>query len=241
MEAKRIAAEKAVEHLNPGMIVGLGSGSTAEWAIRKIGELVKDGLKIHAVASSVKTERLATEVGIPIIDFKNIERIDVTIDGADEVDDYGHLIKGGGGALLREKILAYNSKRFIVMIDETKRVKTLGRFSLPVEVIPFAADITLKRLKETGAIPVLRFSNHEKFITDNGNYIADCNYFPIKNPEALNKQLHQIPGVVETGVFTSNLIHTFYIGYEDGSVRVFDTSNHGWEKEPGWKKDYHYP
>ncbi|MBA2498545.1 MAG: ribose 5-phosphate isomerase A, partial [Chitinophagaceae bacterium] len=152
-----------------------------------------------------------------------------------------HLIKGGGGALLREKILAYNSKRFIVMIDETKRVKTLGRFSLPVEIIPFAADITLKRLKETGTIPVLRFSNHEKFITDNGNYIADCNYFPIKNPEALNKQLHQIPGVVETGVFTSNLIHTFYIGYEDGSVRVFDTSNHGWEKEPGWKKDYHYP
>ena len=127
-----MAAEKAVEEIKQGMIVGLGSGSTAEWAIRKIGELVNNGLSIQAVASSVKTERLAIAVGIPIIDFKNIDRIDVTIDGADEVDDHGHLIKGGGGALLREKILAYNSKRFIVIIDESKRVQHLGKFDLPV-------------------------------------------------------------------------------------------------------------
>lgn len=237
MEAKRIAAEKAVEQVKPGMIVGLGSGSTAEWAIRKIGELVKEGLNIKAVASSVKTEKLAIEVGIPIIDFKNIDRIDLSIDGADEVDDYGHLIKGGGGALLREKMLAFNSKRFIVIIDESKRVKTLGKFDLPVEIIPFAADITMKRLKETGTSPVLRYSNQKIFITDNGNYIADCNYYPIKDPGALNIQLHQIPGVVESGIFINNMVHSFYIGYENGTVIVFDTTKHGWENDLGWKKD----
>ena len=237
MGAKRIAAEKAVEQVKPGMIVGLGSGSTAEWAIRKIGELVKEGLNIQAVASSVKTEKLAKEMGIPIIDFKNIDRIDLSIDGADEVDDNGHLIKGGGGALLREKMLAYNSKRFIVIIDESKRVKTLGKFDLPVEIIPFAADITMKRLKETGSRPVLRYSNHKIFITDNGNYIADCNFYPIKDPEALNIQLHQIPGVVETGIFISSMVHHIYVGYENGTVKGFDTTNHGWNNEPGWKKD----
>lgn len=237
MEAKRIAAEKAVEQVKPGMIVGLGSGSTAEWAIRKIGDLVKEGLNIKAVASSVKTEKLAIEVGIPIIDFKNIDRIDLSIDGADEVDNYGHLIKGGGGALLREKMLAFNSKRFIVIIDESKRVKTLGKFDLPVEIIPFAADITMKRLKETGTNPVLRYSNHKIFITDNGNYIADCNFFPINDPGALNIQLHQIPGVVETGIFINKMVHSFYIGYENGTVKAFDTKNHDWNNEPGRKKD----
>jgi len=237
MEAKRIAAEKAVEQVKPGMIVGLGSGSTAEWAIRKIGELVKEGVNIKAVASSVKTEKLAIAVGIPIIDFKNIDRIDLSMDGADEVDDYGHLIKGGGGALLREKMLAFNSKRFIVIIDESKRVKTLGRFDLPVEIIPFAADITMKRLKETGTSPVLRYSNHKIFITDNGNYIADCNFFPIIDPAALNIQLHQIPGVVETGIFINKMVHSFYIGYENGTAGSFDTSNAEWNNKPGWKKD----
>ena len=237
MEAKRIAAEKAVEQVKPGMIVGLGSGSTAEWAIRKIGELVKDGLNIHAVASSVKTEKLAIEVGIPIIDFRNIYRLDVYIDGADEVDDAGNLIKGGGGALLREKMLAFNSKRFIVMIDESKRVKNLGKFDLPVEIIPFAAELTLKGLKETGVNPVLRYSNHKIFITDNGNYIADCNYYPIKDPAALNIQLHQIPGVVETGIFMHNMVHTFYVGKGGGSVHVFHTTSKEWNNDPGWKKD----
>ena len=231
-----MAAEKAVEEIKQGMIVGLGSGSTAEWAVRKIGELVKDGLSIQAVASSVKTEKLAIEVGIPIIDFKSIERIDLTIDGADEVDDHGHLIKGGGGALLREKILAYNSKRFIVIIDESKRVQHLGQFDLPVEIVPFAGDIILKRLKETGTNPVLRYLNHEKFITDNGNYIADCNFYPIKDPEALNIQLHQIPGVVETGIFINKMVNAFYIGHANGTVSKFNTKNHGWDNEPGWKK-----
>ena len=232
-----MAAEKAVEEIKQGMIVGLGSGSTAECAIRKIGELVKDGLSIQAVASSVKTEKLAIEVGIPIIDFKSIERIDLTIDGADEVADHGNLIKGGGGALLREKILAYNSKRFIVIIDESKRVQHLGQFDLPVEIVPFAADIILKRLKETGTNPVLRYLNHEKFITDNGNYIADCNFYPIKDPEALNIQLHQIPGVVETGIFINKMVNAFYIGHANGTVSRFNTKNHGWNNEPGWKKN----
>lgn len=232
-----MAAEKAAEEIKTGMIVGLGTGSTAEWAIRKVGEMVKEGLNIQAVASSLQTEKLAIEVGIPIIDFKNIDRIDLSIDGADEVDDDGHLIKGGGGALLREKILAYNSNRFIVLIDESKRVKTLGKFDLPVEIIPFAAELTLKRLKETGTTPALRLSNHETFITDNGNYIADCNYYPIKDPGELNIQLHQIPGVVETGIFFNKMVNSFYIGYKNGTVREFNTTNPGWNNDPGWKKD----
>src|SRR5690606_20110338 len=128
MNAKKSAAENAVKYIEQGMVIGLGSGSTAEYAIQKIGEMVSQGLNIHAVASSSKTAELAKQSGIPIIGFENIERIDLAIDGADEVDDYGNLVKGGGGALVREKILAFNSKQFIVVIDEAKRVNALGNF-----------------------------------------------------------------------------------------------------------------
>src|SRR5690606_7397309 len=197
MNAKKSAAEMAVKYIEQGMMIGLGSGSTAEYAIRKIGEMVSQGLNIIAVASSLKTEILAKQSGISIIGFKNIDRIDLTIDGADEVDDNGNLVKGGGGALVREKILAFNSKQFIVVIDEAKRVNTLGKFNLPIEIIPFGSELTIKRLDELGAKPSLRQSENKNFISDNGNLVVDCNFYPIKDPDALYAMLHSIPGVVE--------------------------------------------
>src|SRR5690606_14061297 len=227
MNAKKSAAEMAVKYIEQGMMIGLGSGSTAEYAIRKIGEMVSQGLNIIAVASSLKTEILAKQSGISIIGFKNINRIDLTIDGADEVDDNGNLLKGGGGALLREKILAFNSKQFIVVTDESKRVNTLGKFNLAVEIIPFARELTMKRLEELGTNPILRQRGNQNFISDNGNLVVDCNFYPITDPAALNAMLHLIPGVVETGLFSNHLVHKIIIGYHDGSVLEFDTTQTG--------------
>src|SRR5690242_8882833 len=136
MDTKRLAAEKAVEEVKDNTVVGLGTGSTAYWAIQKLGERVKEGLHIRAVATSQQSEDLAKELGIPIVPFSDIESIDLTIDGADEVDKHKNLIKGGGGALLREKIVAYHTKKYIVIVDENKLVTHLGKFPLPVEVLP---------------------------------------------------------------------------------------------------------
>ena len=142
MEAKRLAGEKAAEYVKDGMIVGLGTGSTAYYAIQKIGELVKQGLKIKAVATSTSSEQLARELGINLVTFAEVDSIDLTIDGADEVDPHWNLIKGGGGALLREKIVAAASKQLIVIVDESKVVAQLGKFPLPVEVVPFGFEQT---------------------------------------------------------------------------------------------------
>lgn len=220
MDAKRIAAEKAVEHLKDGMVVGLGTGSTASWAIRKIGENVKLGLNINAVASSLQSENLARSLSIPIHPLSTLLTIDLTIDGADEVDPAKNLIKGGGGALLREKILAYNSKEFIVIVDESKLVQKLGKFPLPVEITPFARELTLKQLQALGCKPVLRKSNGENFFTDNGNLIADCNFYPIEDPAALDIKLKMIPGVVETGLFLNTKVTSILAGYHTGEVKA---------------------
>jgi len=227
MNAKKIAAEKAVEYIEPGMVIGLGTGSTAAFTIQKTGEMVRQGLDVHAVASSLQSEDLAKQAGIPLIGFENMERIDLSIDGADEVDDNGNLLKGGGGALLREKILAFNSKQFIVVTDESKRVNTLGKFNLAVEIIPFARELTMKRLEELGTNPILRQRGNQNFISDNGNLVVDCNFYPITDPAALNAMLHLIPGVVETGLFSNHLVHKIIIGYHDGSVLEFDTTQTG--------------
>jgi ribose 5-phosphate isomerase A len=220
MESKRLAAEKAVEYVDEGMIVGLGTGSTAYWAIRKIGERVQRGLNIKAVASSMASEQLAKEWDIPLIPFADIQYIDITIDGADEADEKHNLIKGGGGALLREKILAYNSKKFIVVIDESKLVPQLGRFPLPVEIVPFAADFTLNHINKLGGVPELRRTGEQNYVTDNGNFIADCRFNKIANPEFLNRQLHDIPGVVETGLFLHQMVALVIVGYANGEVQV---------------------
>lgn len=220
MDTKRVAAEKAVEHIEDGMIVGLGTGSTAYWAIKKIGERIKEGLHVEAVASSAKSESLAKELGIPIRSFAGMQRIDVSIDGADEVDPVHHLIKGGGGALLREKILAYNSTKFLVVVDESKLVRTLGAFPLPVEIVPFAASLTIHQVKSLGCEAAIRQVAGETFISDNGNLIIDCRFNEITNPQALNEQLHAIPGVVETGLFLQSMVHSVFVGYTNGTVEV---------------------
>ncbi len=219
MNPKQLAAEKAVEFIEDGMVVGLGTGSTAYWAIQKIAQRIQEGLRIRAVASSKDSEDLANKLGIPIVPFSEVDVIDLTIDGADEVDTHLNLIKGGGGALVREKILASNSKRFFVIVDESKRVEHLGEFPLPVEIVPFAVNLTINKLKELGCSTRIRMSNDKEYISDNGNIIVDCNFEKIVEPTELNKQINLIPGVVDNGLFT-RMVSSLIIGYNDGKVMI---------------------
>ncbi|WP_291909346.1 ribose-5-phosphate isomerase RpiA [Chitinophaga sp. CB10] len=216
--AKKAAAEQAATYVRPGMTVGLGTGSTAYYAIMRIGEMVRGGLDIKAVATSEESEQLARAQGITIIPFGEVQKIDVDIDGADEADAQLRLIKGGGGALLREKIVAAASDRMIIIADEGKVVQQLGQFPLPVEIIPFAWELTFRKLEQLHARPVLRKKEGQLFITDNGNYIADCHYERIADPEALHAQLNDIPGVVENGLFIG-MADLLIVGREDGAVR----------------------
>jgi ribose 5-phosphate isomerase A len=218
MNPKKLAAEKAVEFIKDGMIVGLGTGSTAYWAIHKIGELVQEGLKIKAVASSKSSEALANELGISLVTFSEIKGIDITIDGADEVDHEFNLIKGGGGALLREKILAANSDKLIVIVDESKSVTRLGKFPLPVEIVSFASELTIRKLESLLCKPIIRLLEDKPFLTDNGNIIVDCHFNEITNPAALHEEINSIPGVVDNGLFIK-MTDTIIIGKEDGTTR----------------------
>jgi len=221
MNSKKMAADKAVDYIEDGMVVGLGTGSTAYWAIHAIAQKIQQGLSIRAVASSEGSEQLALQLGIPIVPFSDIDGIDITIDGADEVDPRLNLIKGGGGALLREKILAANSRRFIVIVDESKRVELLGRFPLPVEIVPFAPNLTINKLKQLGCKPVLRMAGDKQFVTDNGNLIADCQFNTIAEPAQVHEQLSLIPGVVEHGLFRQ-MASAVVVGYNDGTVKVIE-------------------
>lgn len=219
MTVKKIAAERAVDLIRNGMTVGLGSGSTASAAIAKIGERVKQGLKIKAVASSLKSEALAKSFMIPLFDPSGIDSIDIAIDGADEVDTKGNLIKGGGGSLLREKIIAFASKRFHVVVDDSKLVNILGKKApVPVEIIPFAAGLTMRHLRLLGCDPVLRKSNEKNFVTDNGHLIADCRFEDIPEPAWLDVKIKMIPGVVETGLFSSKIVTSVFVASAAGEV-----------------------
>ncbi|NGM83267.1 ribose-5-phosphate isomerase RpiA [Paenibacillus sp. 7124] len=219
MNAKQLAAEAAVEYVQEGMKVGLGTGSTAYWAIRKLGERVAEGLNITAVATSRASEQQAKELGIPLVSFGEIDRLDVTIDGADELDGDLQLIKGGGGALLREKIVAKGSDRMIVIADETKVVNTLGKFPLPVEIVPFAWEWTVADLAKLGCVPELRRDGANLYKSDNGNYIADCRFEIITSAPELALALHSIPGVVEHGLFLG-IADMAIVGKNDGSLEV---------------------
>ena len=220
MDAKKRAAEKAVDWIKNDMVVGLGTGSTAYWAIEAIGDKVKNGLKIKAVATSSRSEDLARERRIPIVPFSEIQTIDVTIDGADEVDKDGYLIKGGGGALLREKIVAYHTKTYLIVVDESKIVEQLGRFPLPVEIVPFAFELTVQQLEKRFGPLKIRQAERQNYITDNGNFIADLSAFPITDPERLNAELHAIPGVVETGLFSKKMVSYVIVGQQGGEIEV---------------------
>jgi ribose 5-phosphate isomerase A len=219
MNAKQAAAAKAVEYIKQGMVVGLGTGSTAYWAIEYTAAKMKEGLEIRAIATSVQTETLAKSMGIPIISFADTDHIDITIDGADEADAHLQLVKGGGGALVREKIVASASNFYIIVIDETKLVTALGKFGLPVEVLPFGYEITMRYLKELGAAPRLRATGSKTFITDNGNYIIDCSFGLINDPAGLDEKINHITGVVDNGLFV-NRADIVIVGNDEGSTRI---------------------
>ena len=213
---KRLAAEKACEYLEDGMIVGLGTGSTVKYALKKIGEMVKNGLEIKGIPTSIETKKIAQREMIPLTNLDDNPNIDLTIDGADEVDSELRLIKGGGGALTREKIIAYHSKQLIIVIDETKVVKILGiDFPLPVEVVKYGWNLTKNKLKELNCDVEIRKIMDNPYITDNSNYILDCEFERIQEPEQLEIDINNIPGVVENGLFLG-LADEIIVGSKQG-------------------------
>jgi len=215
VNAKQLAGEKAAKFVTDGMTVGLGTGSTVYYTIQRLGEMVREGLRIRGIPTSRRTEQQAREVGIPLISFAEVSELDLTIDGADEVSSELDLIKGGGGALLREKLVAAASRRLIVVADSSKRVATLGRFPLPVEVVPFAWEVTARRVADVGCVPTRRSVDGEPFVSDNGNYILDCAFGSIPDPADRHRALKLLPGVVETGLFVG-MAETVVIGSESG-------------------------
>ena len=222
-QAKRNAAEHACRYVEDGMTVGLGTGSTADFAVRHLGERVAKGLRIRGVPTSHRTEELARKVGIPLAPLDEVEHVDVTIDGADEVDPELDLIKGLGGALLREKVVASITRKQVIVVDPSKMVHALGTKSpLPVEVLPFGATVVARRLKERGLDPRLRTKEGKVFVTDNGNHVLDV-HFPhgIDDPRAMERELNNTPGVVENGLFLG-LTWKVVIGEPDGVVREKD-------------------
>ena len=198
---KQRSAEAACEYVKDGMIVGLGTGSTAEFAVKKIGKLVRNGLSIRGIPTSDATKILAEREGIPLIDFSETMFIDLTIDGADEIDANLNMIKGGGAALLREKIVASASREEIIIVSVSKLVQQLGAFPLPVEVIPFGWQVVFNQLESLQGNPELRLKQGQPSVTDQGNFIVDCHFRKIENPEQLEQHLNMIPGVVENGLF----------------------------------------
>jgi len=203
MNPKQLAGEKAVEFIKEGMTVGLGTGSTVYFTVLKLSEQIKEGLQIKAVCTSVATHKLAVSLNIPVLSMEEVDKIDLTIDGADEIDPNGHGIKGRWGALLFEKIVAANSKQNIWVVDDSKIVEQLGKFPLPVEVIPFGYKQVVKRFIELGFNPELRMEGQETFKTDSANFIIQLNLGKIDDPVELDRLLKQIPGVVEHGLFTN--------------------------------------
>ncbi len=200
---KELAARAAVEYVQDGMVVGLGTGSTAAYAIHLISDKIKAGLDVHGVPTSIGVEKMARELGVPISDYTHEPTsVDLVIDGADESDAHLNVVKGGGGALLREKIVAAMSRKVIFIADASKLKTVLGAFPLPVEVMPFGWRSTARFIKSLGAQEVeLRKRDGEVFVTDNKNWILDCRFERIAEPETLSKALNAVPGVVENGLF----------------------------------------
>ena len=203
---KKLAALEAVKLIRDNQVIGLGTGSTVFYVIEKVGELVKAGLSITAVSTSEKTTAQAAALNIPLIEFDAIEAIDLTIDGADEFDENLNLIKGGGGALLREKMVARLSKQEIIIADSSKKSDVLGKFKVPVEVTPYTVNYVIKRVAEIGGAGLVRQKNNINFVTDTGNLIIDTDFGAIENPANLSDEIDRIEGVVCHGLFI-NLAH----------------------------------
>jgi len=214
-QEKEAAARASLRFVNDGDIVGLGSGSTAECAIRLLGERLKSGLRIRGIPTSVRSKELAASLRIPLTTLDDYQQIDVTIDGADEFDPELRLIKGGGGALLREKIIASASKKVVIVADSTKQVRLLGKFPVPVEVIPFAQALIANKITALGASVTLRqYVDENPFVTDDGHRILDCRFGQIPDPPTLAHTLSDMPGVVEHGLFI-NMVNVVLMGKGD--------------------------
>jgi len=220
-EIKKNVGIYAADLVKQEMIIGLGTGTTVYWLIQELGKRVKLGLAIKIVPTSVQTQQLAKEAGILIMDLNTIAKLALTIDGADEIDPNGQMIKGGGGALLQEKIVASASDELIIIADHSKLVPQLGKFPLPVEVIPFGYKQVQQKIMQPGICKrvTLRKKNDQPFITDHHHYILDCEYEKIEDAVSLNNDLHNIPGIVETGLFI-NMANQSIIGYADERIEV---------------------
>lgn len=223
MNEKQLAAEKSTEFIKDGMSLGLGTGSTVFYLVNRLGELVKQGLKVKCVSTSIQTSALAKSLGIKIVDLDEVDHIDLTIDGADEVDGNLNGIKGGGGALLFEKIVAAASKKVIWIVDSFKYVEKLGKFPLPIEVIKYGVNQLLKRFIELGYNPVIRKNNETNFVTDSGNLIIDLHLNDISDSREMEQQIKLMPGVVEVGLF-NNIADILIIG-RNNSTEILKRNN----------------
>jgi len=223
-QEKQEAARRSLLFVKDGYVVGLGTGSTASYAINLLGERVREGLNILGIPTSVKSRDLAVRLGIPLTSFEESPLIDVTIDGADEINPALQLIKGGGGALLREKIVASASRKVVIIADSSKQVAVLGKFPLPVEVVPFAEALLIRRIRALGAsVVVRRDQSDQPFVTDEGHHILDCSFGTIPDPHWLAEELDRMPGLVEHGLFL-DLTDVALIGKET-EIRATNPSN----------------
>jgi len=223
-EMKEKAGAHAAGFVLNGMTVGMGTGSTANHFIAALAARMKKGLQINAVPTSGRTRKLATQLGIPIVEFDEAETIHIAVDGADEISHGLQLIKGGGGAMLQEKMIAHTARRFIVIGDESKMVARLGKFPLPVEVVPYGWKQVQRKIEALGCgLVQLRVRNEKTFLTDHEHFILDCHFEGIPNPEELNSKLKSIPSVVETGLFL-DLAKSAVICYADGTIKELTAS-----------------
>jgi ribose 5-phosphate isomerase A len=220
-EQKRQAGVAAAELVTPGMRLGLGSGSTVYFFLEELGRRVRDGLQASGVPTSERTAALARQFGIPLVTFDEVQELDLAVDGADEVDPALNLIKGHGGALLREKIIALAARRLVIVVDGSKVSSALGiHMTLPVEVLPFATVLASSRLKQLGARPDPRLDSTGKpFVTDNGNWILDCALDPIGEPGRLEADINRVPGVMDNGLFVG-LADQVIVARADGIERL---------------------
>lgn len=226
-EAKIIAGRRAIDtYLENGMRIGLGSGTTSYWFVRILGEKVREGLEIQGVTTSSITRDIAREVGVPLMDINDVKKLDLAIDGVDEIDRIGRMIKGGGACLLWEKIVAYTSKRMIAIADESKLVEPIGAFPLPIEVVTYGWRNTMYQIEnllakfDYGAPHLeLRGGSKEPVMTDSGHYIIDCHLKKIMRGDEMAPLFNQIPGVVENGLFV-DICDEIVIGKFDGSTEI---------------------
>jgi ribose 5-phosphate isomerase A len=219
-EKKRLAAVEACKLVKPGMVLGLGTGSTVQFALEELSRQIKAGLKIKGISTSSKTDHEAKRLNIPLTTLDENPRVDLTIDGADEVDSRLNLVKGGGGALVREKVVAESSRVVAIIADDSKFVAKLGTtFPIPVEVLPFARVLVERGLHALGATPSLRLKDGKPYVTDNHCWIIDARFPGIDEPNRIESEITMLPGVVDCGIFTG-LADIAFIGFNEG-VRRF--------------------